>query len=432
MPRRDPKPVQKWVTRYIDGGGRQCRKGTPGARKVCERTDTYYYRAPGRRGEARPYVSLDTTDFAQAIINLRDILRREREVEAGITTPLIEQAGRPLAEHVEAWLEAVGDGRAADDRKGLLRKRVTELARLARWRRAGDITAPSCLKALAELERTPGPGSAAKGRGVQTRNHYLSHAKQLTRWLATPSVGRLAADPLAGLKPVSVEGHERHRRRCPSSEEIRLLFGWLHAAGCPGRNGMTGPHRALMYEVTMCSGYRAGEVRGLTRAHFGPAWETVRLAAAGAGADKARRRRAPMPLPSWLSEKLAAWEAAGGALFAAASEKNAGRFLKADLGLARKAWVASAQKPAERAAREASPTLRNRVDGLDGPEFFDFHSLRHWYITRIGEVAGIDPLTLQTLSRHSDPRLTLERYGHARGDRARRAVEGLPRPGAVE
>jgi hypothetical protein len=52
------------------------------------------------------------------------------------------------------------------------------------------------------------------------------------------------------------------------------------------------------------------------------------------------------------------------------------------------------------------------VEGPDGPEYADFHSLRHSYLT-LGGRSGIDLRTLQELAGHSKPELTA-RYSHRR------------------
>jgi hypothetical protein len=64
------------------------------------------------------------------------------------------------------------------------------------------------------------------------------------------------------------------------------------------------------------------------------------------------------------------------------------------------------------------------VDGPDGPEYADFHSLRHSFLT-LGGRSGIDLRTLQELAGHSDPKLTA-RYSHRRLYDLAGAVEKLP------
>src|SRR3954466_12701986 len=64
------------------------------------------------------------------------------------------------------------------------------------------------------------------------------------------------------------------------------------------------------------------------------------------------------------------------------------------------------------------------VPGPDGPEYADFHALRHTYLT-LGGRAGIDLRTLQELDGHSTPTLTA-RYTHVRLRDMAGAVEKLP------
>jgi hypothetical protein len=55
----------------------------------------------------------------------------------------------------------------------------------------------------------------------------------------------------------------------------------------------------------------------------------------------------------------------------------------------------------------------------------DFHALRHSYITHL-ERSGVSPKLAQELARHSDIRLTMNVYTHARLHDLAGAVEGLP------
>jgi hypothetical protein len=64
------------------------------------------------------------------------------------------------------------------------------------------------------------------------------------------------------------------------------------------------------------------------------------------------------------------------------------------------------------------------VDGPDGPEYADFHSLRHTYLTMLGR-HGVDLRTAQELAGHSTPTLTA-RYSHRRLYDLAGAVEKLP------
>ena len=64
------------------------------------------------------------------------------------------------------------------------------------------------------------------------------------------------------------------------------------------------------------------------------------------------------------------------------------------------------------------------VEGPDGPEYADFHALRHSFLT-LGGRSGIDLRTLQELAGHSKPELTA-RYSHRRLYDLAGAVDMLP------
>jgi integrase len=105
-------------------------------------------------------------------------------------------------------------------------------------------------------------------------------------------------------------------------------------------------------------------------------------------------------------------------------------------------WLAS--KPAGRQLwpgswwRKAAEMLRLDLDtagvpyklaGPDGPLFSDFHSFRHTYVTHLA-AAGVHPKHAQELARHSDIRLTMERYTHAEADALTESVNRLALPAA--
>lgn len=430
--RPDPKPRKKTVTRYELPGGKRAPKGTPGATKVTTQTDSYYLTLPPKDRGGRPEViPLETTDESVAWKRVRDHLDRRLKEQLGIFDDKAKQASRPIAEHVEDWLAAVAHNDVAANRVKLLRTHVERLIGLAKWRRITDVKKSAALAAISDLadpkSGVKGKGSAGRGKGAgaQTRNHYLSHLRQFTAWLVAE--GRLAADPLAKAKKANVSTDRRHDRRVPDELEVRVLFD--HLAGAQKvppkvRCRMGGPQRALGYQVAMCAGLRAGELRRLTRESFDLATGDVRITARS---DKARKRRL-MALPRWLCDKLAAWFEAGGGVWEGFTEHSAGEILQADLARARKGWLAEAEG-AEREARERSTVCLYEVASENGPLYWDMHATRHWFITRLAATDGISPSTLFALSRHADPRMTLGVYSHSRRDEARHAVEQLPRPG---
>lgn len=68
------------------------------------------------------------------------------------------------------------------------------------------------------------------------------------------------------------------------------------------------------------------------------------------------------------------------------------------------------------------------VETVEGPKFADFHALRHTYLSSLA-ASGVGPKELQDLARHSDPRLTLGIYTHARPEALGAAAARLQLPG---
>ena len=64
------------------------------------------------------------------------------------------------------------------------------------------------------------------------------------------------------------------------------------------------------------------------------------------------------------------------------------------------------------------------VEGTHGPEFADFHALRHSYLTLLGR-SGVDLRTAQILAGHSSPNVTA-RYTHRGMKELSGAVAKLP------
>jgi integrase/recombinase XerD len=392
MSKAGPQPRRVKIIRYVNAAGRRVRKGAPGARRVVEESAAYYatLKIDGRKQR----VPLGTADLGQAWRELRRLQRRAAEGATGRRDAYTDHAVAPLGAHVDAWLTAVADKGVLAEQVQTLRARLRRLAGLAGWERLGDVSAESCLRGLAQLQ-------TGLGRSAQTRNHYLTHAKQFLSWCQQTK--RARANPLAGLKPLNVKTDRRHDRRAPDDEEIKALMAALEKPDAPVRRGMTGPQRALGYRVCMATGFRAKELRRLTRASFDLDAGTVTCRAA----YSKRRRTDTQHLPAWLVAELRAWFDAGGGLWEAFPAQFPGQVLQADLALA---------------------GIPYAVEGPDGPLYFDFHALRHWFCTWAANLPGISPKTLLTLTRHSTLELTLTRYAKKRVQDVAAAVQQVPDP----
>lgn len=162
---------------------------------------------------------------------------------------------------------------------------------------------------------------------------------------------------------------------------------------------MDGPARALGYRVCMATGFRAKELRTLARESFDLDAETVR----GKAAHTKNRKDVVMPLPPWLAAELRAHFDAGGGCWGRWPKKWPGRLLWLD--------------------QQACGVAHETAEG-----FFDFHSWRKWYVTWAANQPNISPKTLQSLARHSDPRLTMRVYAVAQQEEMKRTVGALPDP----
>ncbi len=398
--RKDPHPLHVTVIRYEQPDGTRCAKSTPGAVKKVTQSETYY--AWVTTAEGRTRIPLGTANEAEAWAVLNRKLKELHDEALGIRDRFTEHAERSLVEHVDDWLKTVEARGTEPSRVQTMRSRLTRLAALAGWTLLPHLSASSALKALAALQQEPATNQRGRGRSAQTRNHYLSHLKQFARWC--DDEGRLKHDPVRGLKPVSVETDRRHDRRSPADDEVSRLFAHLAGPDAVTRRGLTGPARALAYRICMATGYRAGELRSLTRESFDLAAGTLTVLA---GYSK-RGREDCQHLPDWLVLELREWFAAGGGCWSSFPEVHPGKLLKADL--------TAAGVPYE-------------VRGPNGPLYFDFHSLRHWYCTQVGNTPGISPKTVMTLTRHSTLHLALKVYAKAQTAAVKEAVAKLPEPG---
>jgi len=89
-------------------------------------------------------------------------------------------------------------------------------------------------------------------------------------------------------------------------------------------------------------------------------------------------------------------------------DRRTSEMLQFDLKSARAIWLGEAANKKEREKREKSDFLLYKDSrGL----FADFHSLRHTFITNLVR-ADVSPKIAQALARHSDIRLTMNRYTH--------------------
>ena len=244
---------------------------------------------------------------------------------------------------------------------------------------------------------------AARGVGPATVNHYVVAVRGFFRWLV--KANRIGSNPLESLTLLNAAVEVRRQRRELTSDELRCLFVAARVSEHTFR-GLTGLDRFHLYILAAGTGFRANALANLTPAVFDLEAETPTVTLA-ARFNKSRKLKV-QPLPVDVAAALRD--------FIAGKPDNA--------PLWGRTW-AKDQRGAEmlRADLEAAG-IAYFVEGPDGLEYADFHSLRHSYLT-LGGRAGIDLRTLQELAGHSDPKLTA-RYSHRRLYDLAGAVGKLP------
>ncbi len=158
----------------------------------------------------------------------------------------------------------------------------------------------------------------------------------------------------------------------------------------------------MLYLTAAYTGFRAGELRSLTPAHFDliSKQPTVTVEA---GYSK-RRRSDTQPLRVDLAAELLDWLSAKPAnqpVWPGTWHNDAAQMIRQDLDAAGLSYTD------------------------DSGKVFDFHALRHQYVSNL-VAAGIHPKVAQQLARHSTIGLTMDRYTHLSIIDVTLAIDKLP------
>lgn len=354
----------------------------------------YAWRWDGARGQWMRRSTGCTLRRAAAEVAARWLQEGERQA-AGLRTGTDAAAATPLAAHVRAFVAA-----RRNAPEGLTGNHVRQLARSlervmerAGWRWLADVSEDGLHAAMAGLS------AASRRRGgwsAASRNHCLVAWGAFCRWAVRD--GRLAANPLANVRAVRVEGFRTfHRRALTRTEAERLLVAT--AAG-PEAAGMAGPERAMLYRLALVTGFRRGELASLTPGSFRLDMSTPAVELQAKAAKS--RTRAQQPLPPWIVPELRRWLAGrprGGLLWPG---------------------LPACLSDVVRADADAAGIPLVDQDGAR----LDFHALRHTFGTWLA-LAGVTPQAAQRLMRHQSIHLTMRVYTHLGLDELGRSVAGI-------
>jgi integrase len=341
--------------------------------------DCWYveYLVPGRDRPVRKPLSPDRLTAEQMRAELLLEIERSKHNQPMPPSP----RDKTLDAWLDEWHQVLRDKGAADRWAALVRTRVKMVADGCGWLWPRDVDRDGAARYLAS--RLNGEDAAAPKMAPQTYNHYVAHLRAFGDWLA-PKL-RLAS-PLAELGRRALDRKARARRILSAGNFDRFVA----ATRASGRMwcGLDGVARAWLYLTAANTGYRVKELSVLTAAHFDLAGSPP-VASLDAAATK-NRTDACIPLPRQLAAGLAAWSAGKPAMW------NGG-----------KRWWDHAAKMLRRDLEESGLPYQD-----ERGRYYDFHSLRHQYITRLA-AAGVPLAFAQKLARHCTPTLTANYYTQA-------------------
>ena len=410
------------VIRYLNAQGQQVPKGTPGAKRVREKSKTFRGRYRGADGKTRTASLCDDQDGAETMLN--ELVTRAKREARGDIDPFEDHRKRLLAEHLEDFREFLESKGNTASHVALTVNRVSAAFEGSGFKGLADLNAGRVANWLSDRRKPKKnkDGDAVLGLGIASSNHHLVALKSFGGWLVRDR--RSPENPFAHLSRMNARVDVRHERRALSPTE---LAGLIHATEKSETTfrGLDGSTRAILYRMATMTGLRASELASLTSASFDLAADmpTVTLEA---GYSK-HRREDVLPLHPDLVTRLRQWlsaldrqqddqrtvlafnraaDAKPERLFPGTWPEKAAKMLRIDLDAARIAYSTD--------------------DGIS-----DFHSLRHTFISNL-VTGGVHPKVAQQLARHSTITLTMDRYSHLGLIDMTAGLESLPTIAAPE
>jgi len=295
-----------------------------------------------------------------------------------------------------------------------------------------------------------------EGLAGRTVNAPLIAIKSLLNWAV--STRRILYNPVNCVKKVS-EHDKKRRRRALTEEEISRLItaaldgprrralrryqnrprhdGTYKAVTIPlpvqVRLASEGRNNVLAYRLMLETGLRRGEAQALTWADVD--WAACTLTTCPTWIGNKNGKRETLPLTAGLMDALKRRKAevnpADSDRVVSITDRTLDH-LNDDLvaiGLAKRVPLNKKGDPIPMDAHGMPVTKPATwvIDKRDAAgQTLDLHALRHTFGTRVGATKNIDPKTVQTLMRHSDPRMTFGVYVHSDKGRLKDAVAALP------
>jgi integrase len=287
-----------------------------------------------------------------------------------------EAERRPVAEHAADWHAYLLSKACTPQHADQSRDRALKLIKFARITRVSGLTIGTIQTALGDLRKYK--GRARRERlSDGTLAAYARAIKSFSRWLWRD--GRTRDDALVHMSLPEI--NDKAVRRALTAEEAAILIA--NTRSQPTRSGMTGEDRSVFYSLALGTGFRLRETLSLTPESFDLGGDPPTITCR---AEKTKNRKlACQPILPELAETLRPWLACkpAGVPVLSVCPYKAASILRQDLEAA----------------------------GVEDAESYDFHALRHSYITMVVK-SGCSVKVAQELARHSDPKLTLNVYSH--------------------
>ncbi len=391
-----PEGSDKYVVFYTDHTGRRRKKTLEADRATSERI--------------KAKLLEDNTQRRRGLIDPQAEIYAEAEL-------------KPLAEHIQDWRNSLLHRSKTAKHADMASERVRRLVAVMRGGKPSELngktmTRPQLKKAREHIKRLVGQsrlslltvdavqGALAElrdaGSSLQTCNHYRASLRAFVFWAVKDK--RLRQNPITGVTGFNVKEDRRHDRRTLSIEEFRKFIAAAHRGSVMA--GMTGPARALCYQLAAVSGLRYGSEHGKPRKELASVtpesfdWDIDAISIPAAYTKNGEP--ATISIPGEVMADLRPYvveRPPGEPIFDLRAGKGA-EMLRHDLAAAGIPY------------RDA------------GGLVFDFHSLRCMLAT-LNDAAGVSLKTNAMRMRHSTTKLT-ERYIRPRRADIDAAAEMLP------
>jgi len=248
---------------------------------------------------------------------------------------------------------------------------------------------------LARVEKALRTLRSEKKSG-KTLFHYTAALRTFICWAIEREY--LEKNPLR--KMTKFDHAPQTQRRAMTADEIKRLLA------------VCAEHRRLVYETAFCTGLRAGELKSLRIEDL----DEIRSGLVLSAEWTKNRKAGFQPLPTILIKKL----------------KDAAELKLAEITYTRHMRASDNEPPknpllyvSSHPARDLDIDLKCAgIPKKTAEGKIDFHACRVAYITHLIE-GGSDVKTVQTLARHSDPRITLMIYAKARPEKLAAAAETI-------